>query len=172
MNLTKNTRKSADTTYYIAHGSPVGTLLVAATDAGISGIYFEEHRHFKGTEGWLNAPEHPYLRLAAHQLNEYFAGSRQQFDLPLALRGTDFQRAVWLALMAIPFGQTTTYGEHAQQIGKPNAVRAVGTAIGRNPVSIIVPCHRVLGASGALTGYAGGLERKRFLLRHEQSTQA
>ena len=172
MNASKSTGKDTDTTYYIAHGSPVGELLIATTDAGISGIYFEEHRHFKGKEGWLYAPEHPYLTLAAHQLNEYFAGTRQQFDLPLALHGTDFQRAVWQALIAIPFGQSTTYGQHAEQIGKANAVRAVGTAIGRNPVSIIVPCHRVLGASGALTGYAGGLERKQFLLLHERSTQA
>lgn len=166
-----STGKTADATYYDELGSPLGKLLIAATDAGISGIYFEKHRHFKGKNGWLHAPGHPHLKLAAQQLNEYFAGARQQFDLPLALRGTAFQQAVWQALIAIPFGQSTTYGQHAQQIGKANAVRAVGTAIGRNPVSIIVPCHRVLGASGALTGYAGGLERKQFLLRHEQSKQ-
>lgn len=165
-----NTLKTVDVTYYVAHNSPVGTLLIAATDAGISGMYFEVHRHFKGKDGWILAPDHPHLKEAAQQLDEYFAGVRQQFDLPLALHGTAFQRAVWDALIAIPFGQSTTYGQHAVQIGRANAVRAVGTAIGRNPVSIIVPCHRVLGASGALTGYAGGLERKGFLLRLEGAT--
>nr|WP_245182402.1 methylated-DNA--[protein]-cysteine S-methyltransferase [Glaciimonas immobilis] len=156
-------------TYYIEHKSPIGTLLLAATDAGVSGMYFEEHRHFKGKHGWLNQPYHLHLQLAAQQLDEYFGGTRQQFDLPLALQGTPFQRSVWEALIAIPFGQSTTYGHHAAVIGKANAVRAVGTAIGRNPVSIIVPCHRVVGASGALTGFAGGLERKAFLLRLEGS---
>ncbi|WP_370551329.1 methylated-DNA--[protein]-cysteine S-methyltransferase [Glaciimonas sp. PAMC28666] len=165
--LSKITPQAGDVIHYIAHNSPVGTLLIAATDAGISGIYFETHRHFKGKDGWVLAPEHSHLKRAAQQLDEYFTGDRQQFDLPLALNGTPFQRAVWDALIAIPFGQSTTYGAHAAQIGRANAVRAVGTAIGRNPVSIIVPCHRVVGASGSLTGYAGGLERKGFLLRLE-----
>ncbi|MGS0743590.1 methylated-DNA--[protein]-cysteine S-methyltransferase [Glaciimonas sp. GG7] len=167
-----NTPKMLTPIYYITHDSPVGTLLIAATDAGVSGVYFENHRHFKGKDGWIAAPEHPHVKRACQQLDDYFAGSRQQFDLPLDLRGTAFQRAVWEALIAIPFGQSTTYGDHAAGIGKARAVRAVGTAIGRNPVSIIVPCHRVLGASGALTGYAGGLECKAFLLRHEASVLA
>lgn len=168
--VSKNTLEIADVTYYIAHNSPVATLLISATEAGISGTYFEAHRHFKGKDGWILAPDHPHLKQAAQQLDEYFSGIRQQFDLPLALQGTAFQRAVWEALIAIPFGQSTTYGQHAAHIGRANAVRAVGTAIGRNPVSIIVPCHRVLGASGALTGYAGGLERKGYLLRLEGAT--
>ena len=169
MNTLKNTTNTLDSIYYVEHASPVGTLLIAATDTGISGIYFENHRHFKGKEGWHAAQDHPHLQLAIRQLDEYFAGTRQEFDLPLALRGTPFQRAVWDALIAIPFGQSTTYGAHATIIGKANAVRAVGTAIGRNPVSIIVPCHRVVGASGSLTGYAGGLERKAFLLQLEKA---
>ncbi|MFC5473363.1 methylated-DNA--[protein]-cysteine S-methyltransferase [Paraherbaspirillum soli] len=156
--------------YFSEHDSPLGKLLLAATEAGISGVYFEEHRHFKGKDdGWQYAPEHPHLMRAAQQLDEYFAGRRRQFDLPLDLHGTEFQQAVWRGLLDIGFGQTSTYTQHAGHCGKTNAVRAVGTAIGRNPLSIIVPCHRVLGMSGALTGFAGGLERKAYLLRHEQA---
>lgn len=153
--------------FYLEHSSPLGTLLVASTSLGISGIYFEEHRHFKGKEGWQHAPEHEHLLAATRQLDDYFAGKRRAFDLPLDMAGTDFQRAVWQQLVAIPFGQSITYGQQAQRMGKPNATRAVGTANGRNPVSIVVPCHRVIGASGAMTGYAGGLERKRYLLALE-----
>ena len=108
------------------------------------------------------------LQLAKTQLNEYFAGHRTTFELPLALdRGTDFQQAVWRALLSVPSGATVTYSELSQRVGKPAAVRAVGGAVGRNPLSIVVPCHRVLGANGALTGYAGGLERKTALLHLE-----
>lgn len=108
------------------------------------------------------------LKEAEHQLQAYFSGQRQDFDLPLDLsRGTDFQRGVWQALINLPFGSTTTYANLARQIGRPDAVRAVGAAIGRNPISVIVPCHRVLGTDGSLTGYAGGLERKIELLRIE-----
>ncbi|MDP5007842.1 MAG: methylated-DNA--[protein]-cysteine S-methyltransferase [Glaciimonas sp.] len=156
------------TTYYCEHASPLDTLLIAATDVGISGIYFEEHKHFKGKDGWTHAPTHPHLQQTVQQLDEYFAGIRQQFDVPLAMHGTEFQQAVWQALCEIDFGQVSTYSKQADLIGKTNAVRAVGTATGRNPVSIIVPCHRVVGMSGALTGYAGGLDRKQFLLMHEQ----
>ena len=108
------------------------------------------------------------LQRAAAQLNEFFSGQRQSFDLPLDLtNGTAFQQAVWQALLAIPFGQTTSYGELARRIGRPKAVRALGAAVGRNPIGIIVPCHRVIGADGSLTGYAGGLDRKTALLRIE-----
>ena len=108
------------------------------------------------------------LRQAVSQLAEYFAGHRTRFDLPLDLQGgTAFQRAVWTALLGIPAGQTVSYGAISQRIGKPAAVRAVGAAVGRNPVSVVVPCHRVLGGDGALTGYAGGLDRKTALLRLE-----
>lgn len=153
---------------YAEHESPLGRLLLAATDSGLCGIYFEEHRYFKGTAGWRRNEEHPHLHNTAQQLDEYFAGQRTTFDIALDLKGTEFQRAVWRELLMLPFGHTTSYRNIAQRIANPKAIRAAGTAIGRNPVSIIVPCHRVLGTSGALSGYAGGLERKRYLLAHEE----
>jgi methylated-DNA-[protein]-cysteine S-methyltransferase len=152
---------------YLEYDSPLGNLLLAATERGICGLYFEEHRHFKGSAGWRHNPQQPDLQMAGRQLDEYFDGRRKIFNLPLDLTGTPFQRAVWQALAEIPFGAVVSYAQHAARVARPNAVRAVGTAIGRNPVSIIVPCHRVLGSSGALTGYAGGLERKRSLLALE-----
>ena len=152
------------TTSFIEHASPLGTLLVAASERGLCGLYFEQHKYFDGPRQWRRDPDHPQLRRAALQLDEYFDGRRTAFDLPLDLQGTPFQRAVWQELQALPFAATASYQEIARRIAKPDAMRATGTAIGRNPVSIIVPCHRVLGASGALSGYAGGLERKRFLL--------
>ncbi|HEV7855650.1 MAG TPA: methylated-DNA--[protein]-cysteine S-methyltransferase [Herminiimonas sp.] len=156
---------------YIEHPSPVGTLLIAATDKGLSGIYFEEHKHFKGKDGWKKpveqSPAEKFLVQTARQLDEYFAGLRKEFDVPLDLSGTAFQRGVWDELNHIPFGASVTYAQHAQKLGNPKALRAVGSAIGKNPVSIIVPCHRVIGSSGDVTGYAGGLERKRFLLALE-----
>ncbi|RBA24463.1 methylated-DNA--[protein]-cysteine S-methyltransferase [Herminiimonas fonticola] len=158
---------------YIEHSSPVGVLLIAATDAGICGIYFEEHKHFKGTDGWLPTPTQfaaPHLKNAAIQLDEYFVGKRTEFNVALDLSGTEFQRGVWAALSEIPFGKSVSYTQHAQALGNPKALRAVGSAIGKNPVSIIVPCHRVIGSSGAVTGYAGGLGRKRFLLALEGIT--
>ncbi|HEX2604545.1 MAG TPA: methylated-DNA--[protein]-cysteine S-methyltransferase [Oxalicibacterium sp.] len=157
--------------HYIEQASPVGALLIAATERGICGIYFEEHKHFKGKDDWQPAivgePAHGHLLKAAEQLSDYFAGERRSFDVALDLSGTPFQQTVWTALCAIPFGRSVSYAQHAQRLGKPTALRAVGAAIGRNPVSIIVPCHRVLGTSGTVTGYAGGLERKRFLLALE-----
>jgi methylated-DNA-[protein]-cysteine S-methyltransferase len=156
---------------YIEHPSPVGTLLLAATEAGICGIYFEEHKHFKGKDVWqqpaAQSAAAKHLASAAKQLDEYFSGQRIEFDVSLDLSGTEFQRGVWKALNAIPFGKSISYAQHAQKLGNPKALRAVGAAIGKNPVSIIVPCHRVIGSSGEVTGYAGGLERKRFLLRLE-----
>ena len=150
---------------YTDYASPLGTLLLAASAQGLAGVYFEQHRHFNGPSAdWQRDESQPVLRQTIAQLDAYFAGARRSFDLPLDLQGTPFQRAVWDELCRIPFGVSTTYAQHAQSIGKPRAVRAVGTAIGRNPVSIIVPCHRVLGAQKALTGYAGGLERKKTLL--------
>lgn len=154
--------------YYTEHPSPLGTLLLAASDAGLCGLYFDEHKYFVGPQEWTRDDGHPVLRQAATQVDEYFAGARKTFDLPLDLRGTPFQQAVWKALQELPFGATCTYQEIARRITNPRAIRAAGTAIGRNPVSIVVPCHRVLGASGDLSGYAGGLERKRFLLALEQ----
>ena len=148
--------------------SPLGPMIVAATSKGIAGIWFEGQRHMPDHTGWPLAPEHPMLQQAIAQLADYFNGKRPGFDLPLDLQGgTTFQQSVWRALLAIPRGGTTSYGSLSQALGKPAAVRAVGAAVGRNPVSVVVPCHRVLGADGSLTGYAGGLDRKSALLRLE-----
>ncbi|HYD61412.1 MAG TPA: methylated-DNA--[protein]-cysteine S-methyltransferase [Noviherbaspirillum sp.] len=152
---------------YTEHTSPLGTLLLAATEKGLCGLYFEEHKYFSGPQGWRKDVSHPHLQTAVRQLDEYFAGTRVEFDVPLDLDGTTFQQSVWAALLSLPYGETTSYQEIARRIANPKAIRAAGTAIGRNPVSIIVPCHRVLGTSGGLSGYAGGLERKRYLLAHE-----
>jgi len=150
--------------------SPLGTILLAATDEALAGVWFEAQRHWPDTSGWTEAPEHPALREAMRQLSDYFAGRRSDFALPLDLsHGTPFQQAVWQALLRIPPGATTSYGALSASIGKPAAVRAVGAAVGRNPISIVVPCHRVLGADGSLTGYAGGLHRKTHLLQLEQA---
>lgn len=157
---------------YTEHDSPLGRLILAASARGMRGVYFDEHRHFKGTAGWQRDPRQALLQEAGEQLDAYFAGRRSDFTLPLDGQGTPFQQAVWQALCAIPFGQVISYGQLAQWLGNPNAVRAVGAAIGRNPVSIIVPCHRVVGATRALTGYAGGLERKQSLLALEGMTFA
>ena len=151
--------------------SPLGPLLLAASEQGLAGLWFEDQQHRPDAQtvaGWSIDPGHPVLRRAAQQLSAYFSGETKPFDLPLDLSaGTAFQQAVWRALLAIPSGQTASYGQIAQHCGRASAVRAVGAAIGRNPVGIVVPCHRVLGAGGALTGYAGGLPRKSALLTLE-----
>lgn len=148
--------------------SPLGTMTLAATDTGLAGAWFDDQRHMPDTSAWPVKPQDPTLRRAVQQLGEYFAAKRRVFDLPLDLRrGTAFQQLVWKALLGIPFGGRTTYGRLSSSIGKAAAVRAAGSAIGRNPLGIIVPCHRVLGADGSLTGYAGGLERKAALLQLE-----
>ncbi len=148
--------------------TPLGPLTLAATDAGLAGCWFDGQRHSPDMQGWQADPAHPVLREAAAQLQAYFDGERQDFDLPLDLAyGTAFQQQVWQALLQIDSGHTTSYARLATQIGLPRAVRAVGAAVGRNPLSVIVPCHRVLGADGSLTGYAGGVERKRALLQQE-----
>jgi methylated-DNA-[protein]-cysteine S-methyltransferase len=148
--------------------SPLGPMIVAATARGLAGVWFEGQRHLPDHSNWPVQADHPVLRQAQVQLAEYFGGHRSSFDLPLDLQGgTAFQRSVWDALLAIPRGGTTSYGTLSRSIGQPAAVRAVGAAVGRNPLSIVVPCHRVVGADGSLTGYAGGLERKTALLRLE-----
>jgi methylated-DNA-[protein]-cysteine S-methyltransferase len=149
--------------------SPLGTMLLAATDRGLAGVWFVGQRHGPDASGWREDPDHPVLREAIAQLAAYFAGERTGFDLPLDLQasGTPFQQSVWAALQAIPRGGTCSYAELARRLGRPQAARAIGAAVGRNPVSIVVPCHRVLGTGGALTGYAGGLERKTALLQLE-----
>jgi methylated-DNA-[protein]-cysteine S-methyltransferase len=150
------------------YASPLGPMLLAATDQGLAGVWFEGQRHGPDRTGWPEDPDHPVLREARAQLDDYFAGRRPAFDLPLDLQaGTAFQQSVWRALLGIAPGTTTSYAALGRQLGKPQASRAVGAAVGRNPVSIVVPCHRVLGTGGSLTGYAGGLERKSALLRLE-----
>lgn len=148
--------------------SPLGTMLLAATDRGLAGVWFVGQRHGPDSSGWREDPAHPVLREAMAQLAAWFAGERTRFELPLDLQaGTPFQQGVWAALLAIPRGGTTSYAELARQLGRPGAARAVGAAVGRNPISVVVPCHRVVGSGGSLTGYAGGLERKTALLELE-----
>ena len=150
------------------HASPLGAILLAASDRGLAGLWFEGQRYHPDARRWPLQPDHPVLAVACRQLDEYFAGRRTTFELPLDLQGgTPFQRSVWQALLGIPAGQRTSYAVLSQRIGNPAAVRAVGAAVGRNPLSIVVPCHRVVGTDGSLTGYAGGLERKSALLRLE-----
>jgi methylated-DNA-[protein]-cysteine S-methyltransferase len=146
--------------------SPVGTLTVAATDAGLHAIEFPRNRHPADRQGWTEG-DHALIDLAARQLDEYFAAERRVFDLPLAPRGTDFQCTVWMTLAGIGYGETISYAQLAQRVGKPTAMRAVGAANGRNPLPIVLPCHRVIGADGSLTGFGGGLPTKQFLLELE-----
>ena len=150
--------------------SPVGTLRLVASDKGLAGVWFERSRPERvRPRGDVESARHPVLVEAERQLREYFAGRRQIFDLKLDFVGTPFQRTVWKALLTIPFGQTRSYGQIAKQVGRPSASRAVGAANGRNPVSIVAPCHRVVGSTGALTGFGGGLDVKERLLRLEGS---
>lgn len=138
--------------------TPVGTLCVCSDGAAVTGIRFGAGE----TNGGC-----PVTGQARQQLTEYFAGQRREFDLPLAPAGTDFQRLVWALLREIPYGETVTYGELARRLGNPKSARAVGMACNRNPIAIVVPCHRVVGSTGSLTGYAGGLDTKAFLLKLE-----
>jgi methylated-DNA-[protein]-cysteine S-methyltransferase len=148
--------------------SPVGELTLIASDAGLVAVLWENDDPARVRLGEVqDRADHPLLARTAAQLAEYFAGERRAFDLPLDFRGTDFQKSVWAQLLRIPFGETRSYGELARALGNPTASRAVGAANGRNPISIITPCHRVVGASGSLTGFAGGLETKAFLLKLE-----
>ena len=150
--------------------SPVGELTLVVDDAGVlCGLYTNGQRHAP-EPALLGERDDTVAADAVAQLGEYFAGARTGFDLPLAPRGTPFQRRVWDALSAIPYAQTRSYGALAAEVGAPGAARAVGAATGRNPISIVVPCHRLVGASGAMTGYAGGVDRKRALLEHERAT--
>lgn len=153
---------------YSVMQSPIGPLTIVATDGALVAILMDGHRRPPVPESAWGEWVDDALPDATLQLEEYFAGKRQAFDLPLAPSGTEFQRRVWAALAEIPYGETRSYGQIATAIGRPGASRAVGMANGRNPVSIVVPCHRVVGASGSLTGYAGGPERKQFLLDLER----
>ena len=151
--------------------TPLCTLRLTSDGEAVTGIYLlPDHRHAPQlTVEWVESPTLPIFLQAAAQLTEYFAGQRTEFSLPLAAQGTDFQKRVWAELTKIPYGHTISYGELARRLGNPNASRAVGLANGKNPISIVVPCHRVIGASGKLTGYGGGLARKEALLALEQS---
>ncbi len=154
--------------YFTEVASPLGTITLTATDHGLSGLYFEGQKHWPADSATWQRDDGPRFDLARTWLSAYFSGKGRgvlpKLDL---ITGTEFQKKVWQALKEIPTGQTLTYGQIAEQIGAPNAVRAVGAAIGRNPISMIIPCHRVIGSTGLLTGYAGGVERKRWLLEHE-----
>ncbi|MEI8633297.1 methylated-DNA--[protein]-cysteine S-methyltransferase [Vibrio sp. PP-XX7] len=152
--------------YFTQTATSLGDVTIQACEQGISGIWFETQTTQPDDLGRRD-DQHPMLVAVICQLNEYFAGKRPAFTLPVVMAGTPFQRSVWQALLTIPFGETRTYQQLAHAIGHPRAVRAVGAANGRNPISILVPCHRVIGANGKLTGYAGGVERKAALLKLE-----
>ncbi|HEX2570053.1 MAG TPA: methylated-DNA--[protein]-cysteine S-methyltransferase [Polyangia bacterium] len=156
-------------TYYdLWFRGPLGHMRLIATEAALAGMYLSDHEGGPEPEAEPGR-DHPVLLATRAQLDEYFTGRRTTFDLPLDPLGTEFQRAVWRALCEIPFGETRSYKALATSIGRPQAMRAVGAANGRNPISIIVPCHRVIGADGSLVGYAAGTERKKWLLHHEQA---
>ena len=154
--------------YYDLYESPQGQMLLAANDDGIAGVYFDGQKHFpKKAEQLRRDARHPLLNQAKRELAEYFAGKRRRFEVALAPEGTSFQRAVWKAISTVGFGETISYAELARRAGCPGSARAAGAATGRNPIGIIVPCHRIVGSNGSLTGYAGGLARKRALLALE-----
>ncbi len=151
--------------------SPIGRLRLVATDQGLSHLLFDQQvgEDMDSDGDPAEADDHPVLAAATTQLAEYFAGRRQEFDIPLDLTGTEFQRAAWSALANVPFGETRSYRQQAEAIGRPKAVRAIGAANGQNPVPIVLPCHRIVGSDGSLTGYGGGLPIKEYLLNHEQA---
>jgi len=153
--------------------SPVGELKLVASDKGLTAILWGNDDLDRVRLGaMIENPDHPILTEAERQLGAYFAGTLTAFTLPLDFQGTDFQKSVWEALLTIPFGETRSYGEIARQIGRPTAFRAVGAANGKNPISIVAPCHRVIGSNGALTGFAGGVEAKEYLLGLESRRAA
>ena len=155
---------------YVTVPSPIGPLTMTADHGYLTGLFMDaqQHRPLEASFGVHGDPADKPFASAARQLAAYFAGNLTEFDLPLSPAGTDFQRQVWSALRTIPYGQTWTYGQLADKIGKPSAVRAVGLANGRNPIALVIPCHRVIGSDGSLTGYGGGLDRKRYLLDLER----
>lgn len=153
---------------YDYYQSPHGRMLLVANDEGLAGVFFERQKHHpKRKTDWKKDPNHRVLRQAKRELVEYFSGKRKGFQVALAPEGTPFQRSVWKAISTVGFGETIAYGELARRAGHPGSARAAGAATGRNPIGIIVPCHRIVGANGALTGYAGGLAKKRALLALE-----
>lgn len=158
--------------YYELCDSPLGELLLVADGAHLTGLHFIDQKYLPARDGdWHHAPTLQVLVETRRQLDDYFTGARRRFELPLAPAGSPFQREVWRALCEIPYGETTTYGALAAGLGRPAASRAAGAANGRNPIGIVVPCHRVIGSGGQLTGYAGGLQRKEALLALERGGQ-
>lgn len=156
--------------FYTIYDSPIGAITLVADEHGLSQLHLEEDRYFGGVDSsWIKDGAQPILLQAKQQLGEYFAGERTAFDVPLSQQGTDFQKQVWDYLRNITQGQTVSYGDIAKHIGKPAAVRAVGTAVGRNPICVIVPCHRVLAGDKTLAGYVAGIDRKKFLLDLEKA---
>ena len=151
--------------------TPLGTLLASAAQGALTGLWFIGQRHFpKHADGWVEDHDVAPFNALRQQLHEYFDGKRRAFELPLSPNGssaTTFQRSIWNAIAAVPFGETITYSALASRCGRPTALRAAGAATGRNPISIVIPCHRIIGSSGDLTGYAGGIERKVRLLQLE-----
>jgi len=156
---------------YDEYKSPQGTMLITATPKGLAGVYFKGQKHFPERRDWQRDTRHPVLRQAKRELAQYFAGKRTRFSVALDPQGTGFQRSVWKQIAKVGFGKTLSYGELARRAGHPGSARAAGAATGRNPIGIIVPCHRIMGADGSLTGYAGGLARKRALLALEISAR-
>ncbi|MEK7832126.1 MAG: methylated-DNA--[protein]-cysteine S-methyltransferase [Acidobacteriota bacterium] len=156
------------TIFYTQIESPIERILITSDGESLTGLHMVEHRHYEVlTDDWkLDDAVKPFAE-TRKQMAAYFAGELTEFDLPLAMHGTEFQQQVWQELRSIPFGVTISYGQLAQRVGNPNSSRAVGAANGRNPISIIIPCHRVIGSNGKLTGYGGGMERKEWLLAHE-----
>jgi methylated-DNA-[protein]-cysteine S-methyltransferase len=153
---------------YTQVDSPIGRLILKTDGEALTGVYFDlPSEPPRELEQWVRNPSAGPLPIATRQLEEYFRGERREFDVPLVMHGTEFQKRAWHNLLEIPYGATRSYGEQARRIGNPSASRAVGLANGRNPIPIIVPCHRVIGADGSLTGFGGGIERKRWLLAHE-----
>ncbi|WP_343604370.1 methylated-DNA--[protein]-cysteine S-methyltransferase [Fluviicola sp.] len=154
--------------YFKDMDSPVGRIRLVGSDKGIAGVLWENDNPKRiNIQSYSEATDHPVLCEAENQLNEYFAGERKDFSLPLDFVGTEFQKQVWEALLSIPFGETRTYGQIARQINNPQSQQAVGNANNKNPIAIIAPCHRVIGASGELVGFAGGLKNKEILLKIE-----
>ena len=152
--------------------SPIGRLRLVASDDGLSAIHWENDkpRRVRFSDLLIESPNHTMLTRADMELADYFAGKRSTFSLPLDMRGTPFQQQVWQAILSIPFGETRTYTALAKQIGNPHGARAVGAATGRNPIAVVIPCHRIVGSSGDLTGFAGGLQAKAYLLNRERHT--
>ena len=169
------TTMTTTTTMRLQHlDTPIGHLTLIASEQGLAHLLFDgqEPVDVGLTDDLREVDDDPILETTAVQLGEYFAGERTRFDLPLDLRGTEFQRDAWMALADVPYGETRTYGEQAKAIGRPGASRAVGAANAKNPVPVVLPCHRIVGADGSLTGFGGGLDLKQRLLAHEQSQQA